>query len=218
MKGNPLKLLLGWQTNAWKKEDKDAAIISAQNRFIWIVVGLCIFFGIGWMHSPSDLTIHIPPDIQNGATMKVNEITNSAVYSFSYEIWQRVNYWPEDGSKDYNQNVRTYAAYLTPRFQSELLQEYDELKESGQVQRQRLMQGVSGSSFTSADVKKLGDGTWEIDLKMRLLEYKNNQLVKDIEMLYPLKAIRWDVSSESNPYGLAIDGFVSPPVRLKTNT
>jgi hypothetical protein len=37
-------------------------------------------------------------------------------------------------------------------------------------------------------------------------------------MRYPLKVIRWDISSQKNPYGLAIDGFVSPPIRLKTDT
>lgn len=211
------KLLSGWKTGAWKKEDKDAAVITAQKRCIWIIVGLCALFCVGWMRSPSQMTIHVPPDISNGATFKVNEIPTSFIYSFAYEIWQGVNYWSEDGTKDYPKNVRVYAAYLTPKFQAELLQEYEELKTSGQVQRQRTLQGLSGAAFESVSVKKLSADSWEIDLKMRLKEYKNNQVVKDIEVLYPLKAIRWDISSQNNPYGLAIDGFISPPVRLKTN-
>jgi integrating conjugative element protein (TIGR03746 family) len=212
------KLLRGWQSQAWKKEDQDRSVIILQNRFIWIVVGLCVFFAVGWMRAPSDLTIHIPPDIKNGATFKVNEIPSSFLHSFSYEIWQNVNYWAQDGSDDYPQNIHTYAAYLTPKFQNELLQEYDELKGAGQVQRQRSLQGIAGSAFESSSVKKLSADSWEIDLNLRLIEYRNNQIVKDIEMRYPLKVIRWDVSSEKNPYGLAIDGFVSPPVRLKTYT
>lgn len=212
------KLLQGWQSGAWKKEDQDRSVISLQNRFIFIVVGLCIFFAVGWMRAPSDLTVHIPPDITNGSTFKINEIPSSFLYSFSYEVWQEVNYWSEDGSQDYAKNIHTYASYLTPKFQNELLQEYEDLKTAGQVQRQRSLQGLAGSTFESSTVKKLSANSWEIDLKVRLVEYRNNQIVKDIEMLYPLKVIRWDISGEKNPYGLALDGFISPPVRLKTYT
>lgn len=211
------KLFNGWLNGIWKKEDRDARIITAQSRSILLLFLLCILLSVGWMLSPSNLTIHIPPDIENGATLKANQIPNSAVYSFAYEIWQRVNYWPEEGVKDYPKNVHTYAAYLTPKFQRELLQEYDDLKSAGQVQRQRSAQGMVGAAYESINVKKLSNTTWEVDLKVRLLEYKNNQLVKDIDVLYPLKVIRWDISTRDNPYGLAIDGYVSPPTRLKTH-
>lgn len=212
------KLFQGWQQQAWKKEDQDRAVIAVQSKCIWIVVFLCALFAIGWMRSPSDLTIHIPPDIKNGATFKVNEVPSAFLHSFAYEIWQGVNYWSQDGSQDYFKNIHAYAAYLTPKFQSDLLQEYEELKTAGQVQRQRLLQGIAGSAFESSTVKKLSADSWEIDLTLRLVEYRNNQVVKDIEMQYPLKVIRWDISNEKNPYGLAVDGFVSPPIRLKTYT
>lgn len=210
------KVFKGWWSNAWKKEDRDQAVIATQSRFIWMVMALCLFLGIGWMRSPSDMTIHIPPDITNGATFKVNDVPAAFLHSFAYEVWQNVNYWGQDGSQDYIKNIRLFAAYLTPRFQTELTQDYDDLKTSGQVQRQRSLQGANGAVFESSTVKRLSANSWQINLRMRLLEYRNNQVVKDIEILYPLKVIRWDISSEKNPYGLAIDGFVSPPMRLKT--
>jgi len=212
------KLLQGWRSHAWKKEDQDRAVIAAQSRVIWIIVGLCCLFAIGWMRSPADLTIHIPPDITNGATFKVHEVPNAFLHSFTYEVWQEVNYWSQDGAQDYLKNLHTYAAYLTPQFQHALLQEYEELKTAGQVQRQRTIQGIAGSAFESSTVKQLSQNSWEIDLKVRLVEYRNHQIVKEIEMLYPLKVIRWDISSEKNPYGLALDGFIAPPIRLKTYT
>jgi integrating conjugative element protein (TIGR03746 family) len=212
------KLLQGWQSQAWKKEDQDRSIIILQKKFIWIVMGLCVFFAVGWMRAPSDLTIHIPPNITNGATFKANEIPASFLHSFSYEIWQGINYWSQDGAQDYSKNLHAYAAYITPRFQGELLQDYEDLKTTGQVQRQRSLHGAAGAVFESAAVKKLSGDSWEIDLTMRLQEHRNNQVVKDVEILYPLRVIRWDISSEKNPYGLALDGFVSQPVRLKTYT
>lgn len=51
---------------------------------------------------------------------------------------------------------------------------------------------------------------------MRLTEFKNGQAVKDVEILYPLKITRVNVSQQNNPYGLAIAGFISNPERLRT--
>lgn len=202
--------------DAWKKEDRDAVLIRAQRGFILILFALGILLGVGWMMAPSHLRIYIPPDISNGATMKVNEIPNPLIYSFAYELWQELNYWPDESGQDYPKNLHTYAAYLMPPFQAELLQEYAELRATGQVQRQRFIQGVSGAAYEPSHVKKISNDTWEVDLSMHLMEYKNNQPVKDVEILYPLKITRRDVSESDNPYGLAIAGYVSPPVRLKT--
>src|SRR5262249_26347219 len=162
-----------------------------------------VLLAIGWISAPSRLRVFIPPDIRNGATLKVDEIPDALIYSFTYELWQEFNYWPEDGSKDYPKNLRTYAAYLMPGFQAELLQDYNELMHGGQLQRQRYAQGIAEGGFDSASVKKLSHDAWEVDLKVRLMEYKNHQLVKDIDVLYPLKVIRRDVSNSHNAYGLA---------------
>lgn len=202
--------------DAWKKEDKDYQIIKAQKHFILILLAICMLCFLGWMTSPSRLTVYIPPDISNGATMKAGEIPSPLVYSFAYEIWQEINYWPSDGLQDYDKNIHTYWPYLTPAFKSELLQDYNDLKTSGQVQRQRYLQGLAGAAYDSSNIKKISDNTWEVDLRMRLTEYKNNQIVKDVEILYPIKVTRMNVSQQNNPYGLAIAGFVSEPVRLKT--
>lgn len=202
--------------SAWKKEDRDAAVIKVQKQTICILLGFCLLLSIGWMSAPSRLRIYIPPDISNGATVKANEIPNALIYSFTYELWQELNYWPEDGTKNYPKNLHVYAAYVLPAFQTELHQEYNELMGTGQVQRQRYVQGISGAAFDSSSVKKLNANAWQVNLRVRLMEYKNNELVKDIEVLYSLKVVRHDVSNSNNPYGLALAGFISSPVRLKT--
>ncbi len=202
--------------NAWKKEDRDWALIRALKSGIGILFVLCVILAAGWMSAPSHLRIYIPPDISNGATFKVNEVPNPLIYTFAYELWQEINYWPEDSGQNYAKNIKTYAAYLTPGFQQSLLQELAELKATGQLQRQRFMQGISGAAYTPENVKKLGPDTWEVDLSVRLMEFKNNQPVKDVEILYPIKVTRREVSHNDNPYGLALAGFIAPPVRGKT--
>src|SRR5687768_2739742 len=94
--------------NAWKKEDRDAQFIKIQTRFIVLLFVLCIFTLIGWTTSPSRLTVYIPPDISNGATLKAGTIPNPLIYSFAYEVWQEINYWPQDGTQDYKNNIHTY--------------------------------------------------------------------------------------------------------------
>lgn len=209
-------IFTGWIRQAWNKEDAYLQVIKIQKYFIGILILLCIAFFGGWMSSPSRLTVFIPPDIQNGATMKSGTIPPSLIYSFAYEIWQELNYWPEETGDKYQDNIKTYWSYLTPQFRTILLDEYDELKNSGQLQRIRYLQGMSGAAFDPQYVKQLGNDTWEVDLKMRLTEYKNNQAIKDVDILYPLKVTRINVSPLNNPYGLAIAGFVNQPIRIKT--
>lgn len=209
-------LYAGWIQQAWRKEDADQNIISLQRYFIGILFLLCISISIGWMTCPSRLTVYIPPDIQNGATMKAGSIPSPLIYSFAYEIWQELNYWPQNGDQDYRKNITGYWSYLTPAFKSELMNEADELKKSGQAERIRYIHGVSGAAYEASNVRRVGNDTWEVNLKMRLTEYKNNQPVKDVEIIYPLKVTRVNVSHRDNPYGLAIAGFASEPKRLIT--
>jgi integrating conjugative element protein (TIGR03746 family) len=211
-----MNIYRGWIANAWKKEDADAQIIKIQKYFITILFLLCSGFFTGWVTAPSRLTVYIPPEIQNGATIKAGTIPEPLIYSFAYEIWQELNYWPSEDGEDYKKNIKTYWPYLTPRFKAELIEDSSVLKESGQIQRIRYLLGLSGAAFDIANVKKLGNDTWEVDLKMRLTEFKNNQPVKDVEIIYPLRITRTNVSPKNNPFGLMLDGYLSEPQRLKT--
>jgi len=213
---NNTRMYKGWITQAWRKEDANNHIIKIQKYFISLLTILCFGFFIGWITSPSRLTVYIPPDIQNGATIKVDTIPLSMIYSFAYEIWQELNYWADEAENNYQKNIQTYWSYLTPQFKDILLNDYSDLQGTGQIQRIRYLQGPSGAAFDPTNIKKIGNNTWEVDLKMRLTEYKNNQVVKDVEILYPLKVTHVNASPQNNPYGLAIAGFVSEPKRLKT--
>lgn len=202
--------------NAWKKEDQDAAMIHFLKCAIGVLLLICIGLWIGWMSAPSRLTVYVPPDLSGGVLLKHNEIPKSTVYSFAYEAWQELNYWPQSGEQDYATNLRAYAFYLTKSFQLVLQQDYADLKTAGQVDRARTLQGLADAAYDEADVKQLDANTWEVDLHMRLTETKNNQIVKDVEILYPLKVTRANFSQKYNPFGLALAGFVSEPQRIKT--
>jgi integrating conjugative element protein (TIGR03746 family) len=209
-----LKLYQGWVAHVWRKEDADQKIISLQSKVILVLCIICAGLMIGWMRSPSDITVHIPPDIQNGSTFKVGSIPSSLIYSFTYDVWQEINSWPTDGEQDYKKNIDTFWAYLSPEFKSELLGNYNEQKSLGQLQRIRYVQGVSGSAYDVSNVQKTGEDTWTVNIKMHLVEYNNDQVVKKVDVLYPLKVMRVNMATSINPYGLVISGYASEPKRL----
>ncbi|MEO8964496.1 MAG: DUF2895 family protein, partial [Gammaproteobacteria bacterium] len=74
------RIFKGWITQAWKKEDADAQIIQFQKRFIVLLCLFSLAFFVGWITSPSRLTLYIPPDIQNGATIKAGSIPEPLIY------------------------------------------------------------------------------------------------------------------------------------------
>ena len=93
---------------------------------------------------------------------------------------------------------------------------YQELLINGEVQhRVRIMRGAIGAAFESKHVQKLTKDQWQVNITVRVTEYVRGVAVKDIDVNYPLRITRYDVNREYNPWGLAIDGFVTPPKRLK---
>jgi len=82
-------ILNGWIMQAWRKEDADHRVIQLQKYGIGFLFILCAMLFLGWMTSPSRITVYIPPDIQNGATMKVGTIPSPLIYSFAYQVCKK---------------------------------------------------------------------------------------------------------------------------------
>lgn len=193
-------------------------------RTMWYVIIIVFFVNmlvvLGWMHSQSHIKVIVPPHIpQSGLTLTHGEVSKTTIYSFAYYVWQSVNHWANDGLRDYKQQITRFAPFLTPAFKLKLVRNYNNLLNQGELQgRLRFLQGLSGSEYTVNDVKVIGHGTWIVDLKMRLIEMMNAnaKVVKDAEMNYTLKIVRYNVDAKQNPWGLAIAGFARSPVRIKT--
>ena len=200
----------------WKKIDRDERLIS----FLWVVIFiLCVcnfLLWLGWQQSPSKMEVFIPPDLSSSVTMKANTVPKTTVYALAFYVWQLINSWPASGADDFKKQINSRSAFLTPRFREELLEEYHTKQVSNELERVRYIQGVNSAAYANGNVKSLGVDTWEVDLKVRLTEFVKGTLVKDIEMLYPLRIVKNDTNREYNPWGLVIDGFVRIPTRLKS--
>lgn len=174
-----------------------------------IIIGqliLMIIMSFGWSAAPSDITIHYPPDLRSGGSMKVGQIADSEVYLFAQYITQQLNNWKKDGSKDYLSNINKLSAYFTPSYKAYLLQDYKARKSRGELRnRVRNWSPTPGASYKDAYVQPLGKG-WLVWLDVDIKEYVDGGMVKNVRFKQPIRVVRYDVNRELNPWGIALNG------------
>lgn len=170
-------------------------------------------------HAKKEVRLYIPPDIRTGAVIRPDDPRPEHIYTFARYIFQNVNYWPRDGERDYGQAIFRLAPYLTPACQDELRADLEGRGKKGELTgRARWISDLPGSAYDEGRVAVLGPGVWKVVWDARVEEYVHGARVKTVELRYPLKVVRYDVSPEANPFGLALDCFASPIERLSEET
>lgn len=173
---------------------------------------------LGWHSAQERIEVHLPPQIPtDGLTLKQGEYPPASIYSFAYYICQGIDYWPANGSQDYKQTIEQFSPFLTPRFKSFLIRDYNERYNQGEFQdRIRTLQGLNGSALNTVDIEAIGHDTWLVHLHLRLTEHMNinGDQVKDTAIDYVLRVVRYPINAETNPWGLALDGFEESPKRF----
>ncbi len=184
----------------------------AHIRSLWIVISLLVLIilvlGIGLLRAPSHMTVHIPPDLRSGATIGGNDPGAANVYAFASYIFKQLHRWEDDGSKDFSQQIYALSAYLTPRYRNQLLAALEEKAKRGELAlRERGLQEIAGQGYEERRVDLVSDDVWIVWLDMRLAESVQGVPVKEKHIRYPIRVIRYEVDVESNPWGLALDGY-----------
>lgn len=190
---------------------KDAMI-----RMMAIALGALSLFLVlallGWMRSPSDIRLHYPPDLREGAALGLNEVPVQSVYTFTYYMFQQLNRWPNDGAKDYFNRIHTFKDFMTPVCFQEKLSDYEARNKSGSLLgRERAVWEIPGRGFSHKRVKQISGDTWTVGLDLHVQETHRGETVKDRLIHYPLRVVRYNVDPELNPFGLALDCYVSKP-------
>ena len=189
----------------------------------WIVAAVMGLgaFGI-WIayQVPKNIDLHVAPDMKAGDSVRVvngeSPVPPSNAYGFAYYIWQQINRWQADGSKDYGQQIYNFQSYLTPACQAQLTADMDNRFKAGELRgRTRQISEIPGFAFAANRVIAEGPASWTVLLDMQVTETYRGQPVKDTFVRYPLHIVRYDVDRERNPWRLALDCYgTKRPERL----
>ncbi|MEA1889933.1 MAG: TIGR03746 family integrating conjugative element protein [Pseudomonadota bacterium] len=188
--------------------------VRAHLRSLWVIIGIQVVIILalwfGWSQAPKQLTVHVPPDLRSGATLAVGEVPEANVYAFAFYIFQQLNRWSEDGAKDYGMAIFRVSPYLTPRYRADLIADMELKGKQGELAyRVRGMHEISGHGFEERRVDVLAPGIWVVWLDLDLFESVKGMTIKKTAIRYPLRVVSLSVDPESNPWGLALDGFAS---------
>lgn len=188
-----------------------------------IILVVAVMGAIGmWFAStiPKNIDLHLAPDMKAGDTVRAiageTPVPDTNIYGFAYYIWQQINRWQTDGSKDYGQQIFSFQSYLTPQCRAQLEADMNSRSQAGELtQRTRQISEIPGFSFASNRVIGDGTGSWTVLLDMQVMESFRGQGVKDVFVRYPIRVVRFDVDRERNPWRLALDCYGSNrPARL----
>lgn len=196
----------------------------AHNRTLRLAVLVIAGLGaVGMFYTwqiPKNIDVHLAPDMRAGDTVRVvageAPVPPANVYGFAYYIWQQINRWQADGSKDYGQQIFSFQSYLTPSCQAQLTADMENRSKGGELRmRTRQVSEIPGFSYSSNRVISEGTARWTVLLDMQVIETYRGQAVKDTFIRYPLRVTRFNVDRERNPWQLALDCYgTHRPARL----
>ena len=193
-----------------------------RRRYVRVLQAGLVFLAIsqlvayaGWWHASGTQRLSLPPQLNYGATLQGGEIQPWEVYVFTGYIHQQINNWTGDGALDNLKNIQRLSAFVSPEYRYWLTREHQRL-EAQFRNRQRSVSPVPGS-YGNASVRPLGKDAWQVVLDIRLRDYLEDQLYKDIDVRYFLEVVLMDADPETNEWGLVLHRQYRPPERLRSH-
>ena len=86
-------------------------------------------------------------------------------------------------------------------------------RSQGELNRSRGMFLVA--SYEEDRVSRISSGAWLVRFDLGLKEWIKNRIVKDTALSYAIKVVRYEISQECNPWGLALDAHAHAPKRIE---
>ena len=185
--------------------------------------GIAIFLGfllvLGLLVHQSrirEINVHIPPELSSGVVQKAGYIPRPNVYLFTSNILQALNNWTENGEVDFKRNIEAYQHYLTPGFKEQLLALYNKKNDRGELsERVRGVQELFGHEYDDSKVSSLAANVWRVEVDLKIREWFRGMKVKEVDLAFPVRVVRYDVNRQLNPWGMALDGFIQLPQKIK---
>lgn len=166
---------------------------------------------------PDNITVYIPPNISNGAVMNLGDIPNSYVLSSTSHLWIETQSWLDNGEMDAFKNMSDYRHYFSDRFKNQLENSYIDMKNKGELDRERRVTSVPGSMMNVDNrvFVEVPNRAWTVFLDVIVQDYYLGEKVQHVTVRYALQVEKVDTNVDRNPLGLMIVGFDSAPVVIK---
>lgn len=185
-----------------------------------VIVGLLVIVIAQWLrigHLQDIRRIYIPPTMNTGVVTRFDEVPPPVVYTFGLYIFQQLNRWSSDGEKDYPAQIYRLQGFLTPSCIDAFQEDMNDKRRKGELRRRvRMVQEISGHGFSRSRVEADTDESWQLWLDVNVKETIANHEVKNVNLRYPLRVVRFDVDREVNPWGLALACDGKPTSTLLT--
>lgn len=159
----------------------------------------------------NEITVHVPPDLSKGATLKPGEIQSANAYAFGIYVWRNLNDWSESGKKDYERLINDYECMVTPEFEGWLRKNHAQKRRQGELDRTRVLS--EQIPYKPDYVAELGSNVFSVALVMKIQERVEGVIIKDVSMNYSLRVV--PDSRKCNVMGMALDGFMVDPTRAE---
>ena len=193
--------------------------INRQRNTIQWMAGFIMLLIVALIMMPRMITLYYPPDLSTGTEMTIGDIPETSVYGFAYTVFQQLNRWPNNGTKDYEDKLHMLKNYLTPACFQERQDDFKEKKSRNQLtNRQRSVWEIPGRGYSPKRVTQESDSSWLVYLDLHISETMFGEPVKDRLVSYPLRIVRYVADRELNPYNLALDCFAGVPRAIEAET
>ena len=155
-------------------------------------------------------------------SISLNTMHKTTVYSFAQLVFQNLNHWSYDGSKEYEKNIRANEHMLTPAYMAFLRRDVSRRngnKVSSELRnRSRSMRPIAtGWDEDRVKVVATREGkpsAWVVLLDIELIEKIKGETIKQLYLRYPLRVALYDIDRKSNPWMLALDGYQEEPSKI----
>jgi integrating conjugative element protein (TIGR03746 family) len=176
-----------------------------------LLIGLLILQSMVIYKRQNEITVHVPPDLSKGATLKPGQLQAANAYAFGNYVWRNLNDWSESGKKDYKRLIEEYQCLVTPEFKRWLELNEAQKRRQGELDRTRVLSEIN--PYKPEFVSELGSNVFSVALVMKIQERVGSVIIKDVGMSYSLRVV--PDYRKCNVMGMSLDGFMIDPTRAE---
>lgn len=173
-----------------------------------ILIACLIFIILLWIRNgrlEETRRIYIPPDLTQGAIVKFDNVPPPVIYTFSSYIFQQLNRWKVNGEDDYKKQIFKLQGYLTSSCINFLKDDMNKKNQLGELRsRVRTIEDIVNDGYQRQRVLIEASDSWIAWLDFNIKETISGHAVKNVNVRYKLRIVKFDVDREVNPWGLAI--------------